>query len=358
MKRLAYWCSIVLVTVLFSNYAYADESLPPSLGSTDILSAGDHAAVLVDRTAGKVLLADLQANKFTSLSDDASPVLDVEVVKQPEKIVLLKKTNRNTISKTVFSYKGAILSKTTIPLNLKDGDKIKWVAPAGKANERIMLQRLNDFNLYQYPWKKPSVSYDAKVVDNGWESVSVLDWDFQGYPYLAIKYMASGIMNQVYFAKAVNLYTKKEALFKDFNTNFNLEIGGGNALLFTSNVYESVYQPFPPNVLRPKSTEIQPYYQIINADKGIKSKVLEGVFADKGDHSGWQTELINNQLFVGDLAEHTWSLYSANGSEIVTNQAWPGNSESKFAGYNAAAGIGYFLEYHSGKASITAYPVH
>ncbi|NGM84244.1 hypothetical protein G5B47_17675, partial [Paenibacillus sp. 7124] len=97
MKRLAYWCSIVLVTVLFSNYAYADESLPPSLGSTDILSADDHAAVLVDRTAGKVLLADLQANKFTSLSDDASPVLDVEVVKQPEKIVLLKKTNRNTI---------------------------------------------------------------------------------------------------------------------------------------------------------------------------------------------------------------------------------------------------------------------
>ncbi|AIQ11131.1 hypothetical protein [Paenibacillus durus] len=86
--------------------------------------------------------------------------------------------------------------------------------------------------------------------------------------------------------------------------------------------------------------------------------MLEGVFADKGDHSGWRTDLINNQLFVGDLAEHTWSLYSANGAAIVTKQAWPGNSDSKFAGYNAAAGISYFLEYHSGKASIAAYPVH
>ncbi|SEO74868.1 hypothetical protein SAMN04487895_11143 [Paenibacillus sophorae] len=358
MKRLAYWCSIIIAAVLFSNSAYADESLPPRIETTDILSAGDHAAVLVDRTAGKVLLADLQGNKFTSLSDDASPVLDVEVAKQPEKIVLLKKTNRNTISKTVFSYQGAVLSKSVIPLSLKDGDKIKWVAPAGKANERIMVQRLDAFNLYQYPWKKPSVSYDAKVVDNNWEYVSVLDWDFKGYPYLAIKYMATGIMNQVYFAKTVNLYTKKETLFKDFNTDFNIEISEKNALLFSSNVYDSVYQPFPPNVLRPKSTEIQPYYQIINVDKGIKSKVLEGIFADKGDHSGWQTELINNQLFVGDLAKHTWSLYSANGAAIVTNQAWPGNSDSKFAGYSAALRTSYFLEYRSGKASIIAYPVH
>ncbi len=357
MKRLAYWCSIILAAVLFSNSAYADQSFPPSLNSTEILSAGDHSAVLVDRTAGKVGLADLRANKFTVLSDDASPVLDVEVVKQPAKIVLLKKTSRNTISKTVFSYQGAVLSKTEIPLSLMIGDKIKWVAPAGKANERIMLQRLNAFNLYQYPWKKPSVSYDAKVVDNLWEFVSVLDWDFEGYPYLAIKYMASGIMNEVYFAKTVNLYTKKEALFKDFNTDFKFESSGRNTLLFTSNVYD-VYEPFPPNVLRPKSTEIQPYYQIINVDKGIKSKVLEGVFADKGDHSGWRTELINNQLFVGDSAEHTWSLYSANGAAIVTNQAWPGNSESKFAGYSAAAGISYFLEYRSGKALIAAYPVH
>ncbi|MFD1776387.1 hypothetical protein [Paenibacillus rhizophilus] len=353
MKRLAYFCSIILATILFSNYAYANQGLSPSLDSTDILAAGDHAAVLIDRTAGKVLLADLKVNEFTSLSDGASSMLDVEVVKQSEKIVLLKKTSRNAISKTVFSYQGAVLSKSEIPLSLKDGDKIKWVAPVGKANERIMVQRLDAFNLYQYPWKKPSVSYDAKIVDKGYESVSVWDWDFKSYPYLAIKYIDSGIMTEDYYIKTVNLYSKKEFLFKDFNTDVNLQFSGGNLAITTS----YVYQPVPANASRPDAADTQPYYQLVNIDKGIKDKILEGIFADKGNLSGWRTEFINNQLFVGDLAEHTWSLYSANGAAIVTNQAWPGNSKSKFAGYSAAAGISYFLEYHSGKASITAYPI-
>lgn len=261
--------------------------------------------------------------------------------------------NSTKISKTVISYNGNVLTKTEIPLN-HTGDKIKWVAPTEKVNERIMVQSGNSFNLYQYPWKRPSVSYNAIIVDKSYESVSVQDWDFEGYPNLAIEYVAQGIMSEDFFVKTANLYTKKEFFFKNFNTDIHLKYSGDNLALFTS----YPYQPVPANANRPIAANSQQFFQLINNLSGIKSTTLEGVFKEEGDISGWQTEFINNQIFIGDLAEHTWSLYSQNGDLISKNQVWPKNSTTKFLNYSSNSQTAYFLDYASDKASITPYSIN
>ncbi|MEI0736552.1 hypothetical protein VQ056_07315 [Paenibacillus sp. JTLBN-2024] len=110
---------------------------------------------------------------------------------------------------------------------MKDtGDKLKWVAPTGKVNERIMVQTKNVFNLYEYPWKKPTVTYNAQVVDKGYESVSVMDWDFEKYSNLAIKYVGQGIGIDDYFLKTYKSIYKEGIFFQRFQYRFPIQIFG------------------------------------------------------------------------------------------------------------------------------------
>lgn len=345
--------------LISTNYSYASAEIsltPPSIERTNVFSINGNSVVLVDPNNKQADLINLKTNKILSISNDANPILYLEVIKNPQKIVLLKKVSNNKITKTVFSFTGDVLSKTEIPLSTQTtmGHIIVWVAPTASVNERIMVQSDNSFNLYQYPWKNPSVSYNASVVDPSYESVSVEDWAFEGYPNLAIKYRASGIMSDSYFLKTINLYSKKAFLFKDFNTDFRFKYSGGNLAVFTSYQYQDV----PAHVVQPKPSESQQFYHLINIASGNKSSVLKGEFKEETDISGWKTEFINNQLFVGDLATHTWSLYAQNGDPILKNQVWPKDGTTKFLNYSSNLQTAYFLYYVSGKAVIIPFSIN
>ncbi|MRN54139.1 hypothetical protein [Paenibacillus monticola] len=352
-KKLIIIFSMLIGILIFSNTSYASSNyLPPSNDKTDVVYVSENVVVLIDYANNKADLVELTTNMITNISNDANTILDLNVMKNPQKIVLLKKDNGTTISKTVLSYKGTVISKAKIALK-NTGNKIKWVAPTGTVNERIMVQSNNSFNLYQYPWSKPNVSYNATIIDKGYEFVNVQDWDFVGYPDLAIKYQAQGIMSDDFFVKTVNLYTKKVQLIKDFNTDINLKYNGGNLALFTSYTYQAT----PANASRPIATESQKVYRLINTVSGVEIASLKDIYKEEGDISGWQTELINDQVFVGNLLKHTWSLYSQKGSQILANQTWPKESTSKFLSYNSSVKTAYFLDYASGQASITSYSI-
>ncbi|MNM06186.1 hypothetical protein D3C81_161960 [compost metagenome] len=359
MKVLLRWMLVfVMVAGCWSDSPAASAASQASgYSTTDIYTVSGNAALLVDHAADTVMLAELQTGRFTKIPVSAASVLDVKVLRQPDKIILLHKSDINQLTKTVLSYQGQVLSRNGIPLKLAEGDHVKWTAPAGKAKERIMVQNGNIFRLYQSPWRQPSVTYDAKLSDERFEYVSVLDWDFQGYPYLAVKYMAQGIMSEYYWVKTVNLYTKKETLFDDFITDVGVSLKGAKAEVYTSNVYDSVYSPVPANLVRPKPSDIQPYYQLIDIDRGTKANVLEGVFAANDDGGGWKTVLANGRLFVGDLTQRSWSLYGEDGAVIVRNQSWPGEGAARFAGYDPERKTAYFVEYAAGKPSIVAISV-
>jgi hypothetical protein len=350
-KKMAILISMILGIVLFSNQSFANSNVMlPQIDTTDIFVLNESTVVLLDRVSNKVDLVDVKTNNSINLSSDSNPILDLGVIKNPEKFILLKKISPTKITKSVFSFKGNLLSKTEIPM--KDtGDKLKWVAPTGKVNERIMVQTKNVFNLYEYPWKKPTVTYNAQVVDKGYESVSVMDWDFEKYPNLAIKYVGQGIGIDDYFLKTINLYTKKESFFKDFNTDFQFKFLGNKLSIFNSYTYQSVLA----SANRPKPTDSQVFYRIINVSTNNKIKSLQSFFnEDKDKESGWVTVFNNSQLFVGDLAKQTWSLYSSTGESILKNQKWA--MGSKFISYNSNLKVAYFLEYKDGKTIISSYP--
>lgn len=351
MKKMAVLISMILGIVLFSNQSFADSNvMVPQMDTTDVFVLNENTVVLLDHASNKVNLVDVKTNNPINLSNDSNPILDLGVIKNPDKIVLLRKTGPTKITKSVFSYKGSLLSKTEIPL--KDtGDKLKWVAPTGKVNERIMVQTKNVFHLYEYPWKKPTVTYNAQVVDKGYESVSVMDWDFEKYPNLAIKYVAQGIGINDYFLRTINLYTKQEFLFKDFNTDFQFKFLDNKLSVFNS----YTYQPVLASANRPKPADSQVFYRIINVSTNHKIKTLESYFNEDTDKtSGWVTVFNNSQLFIGDLAKQTWSLFSSTGKPILKDQKW--ETGSKFISYNSNLKVSCFLEYKDGKAIISSYP--
>ncbi|MEK5469123.1 hypothetical protein MKY64_29420 [Paenibacillus sp. FSL R7-0210] len=316
---------------------------------TDVVWVSGNAAALVDHVNNKADIVDLHTNTATTISEDSSRILDLQVMSSPPKIVLLKQGKGTKISKSVFSSDGRLLSKTDIPLKTA-GDKVKWVAPTGKTNERIMVQARNNFSLYQYPWAKPSVTYNAKFIDKGYENVSVMDWDFQAYPYLAVKYQAQGIMSTDYLVKLVNLYSRNETVIKDFNTDFSIHSSGNFYAAYTS----YTYQPVPGNVSRPSADEAQKVFQLISKSTSKETASVKQVFKEDGDISGWVTEVINGQVFVGDLQGRSWSLFSQGGAALLKNQEWPKNGNTKFLYANIKSKTAYFLDYSSGDISVIA----
>ncbi len=344
----------IIGMLVFTNQSYANPSKStPSLDSTDALYVSTDLVAIIDHSTNKADVVNVTTNKVVNLSNDAHTILDLNVMKNPQKIVLLKKSNGNAITKTVFTYAGEQISKTEIPLK-GAADKIKWVAPTGKVNERIMVQFGDSFNLYQYPWNMPSVSFNAKINDTGYESVSVQGWDFVGYPYLAIKYQAQGIMSDDFFVRTINLFHHNEKMFKDYNADIKLKFNGANLAVYTS----YIYQPAPANAKRPVSDDSQNVFRLMNVATGSTPTSIKQAFKEEGNLSGWKTDFINNQVFVGDVLEQTWSLFSQEGAQILKDQKWPENGKSKFLNYNPTTKTAYFLDYSAGEISIIANPIH
>ncbi|MBP2115801.1 hypothetical protein [Paenibacillus silagei] len=350
IKKIIVISTMTLGLMVSADQSYASSSQQqPSNDQTDVLYVKEDVVTLVDHVNNKADIVNLKTNTTTTISSDVNPILDVKVLNNPQKIVLLKKGKGTKISKLVFSFDGKVTSKTEIALK-NAGDKIKWVAPTGKVNERIMVQSNNTFNLYQYPWTKPSVSYNAKISDKGYESVSVMDWEFDGYPNLAIKYRAQGVMSDEYFLKMVNLYSKNETLLKDFNTDFSINSNSNYVTAFSSYTYQAV----PGNVTRPSAKDVQKVFRLIDKTTRKETASIKQTFKEEGDISGWITESINGQVFVGNLLEQSWSLFSQEGSIILKQQDWPKDGAAKFLYYNTNSQTAYFLDYSSGKISVIA----
>ncbi|MBT2289109.1 hypothetical protein J7E73_08175 [Paenibacillus albidus] len=59
------------------------------------------------------------------------------------------------------------------------------------------------------------------------------------------------------------------------------------------------------NADRPSASEAQKVFRLINSASGLETSSIKNSFKEEGELSGWQTEFINDQVFVGDLLEHT-----------------------------------------------------
>ncbi|WP_339220892.1 hypothetical protein [Paenibacillus sp. FSL H8-0332] len=348
-KKLLVITALTMGLLISAGPANASPKKQPVNEQTDVVWVSGNTVALVDHVNNKADIVDLHTNTVTTISEDSSRILDLQVMSSPPKIVLLKQGKGTEISKSVFSSNGRLLSKTGIRLKTA-GDKVKWVAPTGKINERIMVQAGDTFSLYQYPWAKPSVTYNAKFVDKGYENVSVMDWDFQGYPYLAVKYQAQGIMSTDYLVKLVNLYSRNETVIKDFNTDFSIQSSGNFYAAYTS----YTYQPVPGNVSRPSADEAQKVFRLISKSTGKESASVKQIFKEEGVISGWVTEAVNSQVFVGDLQGRSWSLFSQGGAVLLKDQVWPKNGTTKFLYANVKSKTAYFLDYSSGDISVIA----
>ncbi|WP_150265994.1 hypothetical protein [Paenibacillus tepidiphilus] len=349
------WTLFLAISILWAGISCGAISANAAPGDVqkELVYVNENTVVLVDLVNNRVELADLINRRFASLSKNNDRILDVSVLKSPQKIVLLQQQKDKKIRKTIFSYTASLIGESVIPLKIAESTTVKWAAPTGKVNERIMVQNSNNFSLYQYPWRKPVATYNATIKDNGYESISVQDWDFVGYPNLAIKYQAQGIMSNDHFVKTVNLYSKKETLLQNFNTDFQLKFTGSDLALFTSYVYQAV----PAHVNRPDAASAQQVYRRINMDTGKETASLTQIFTDQTEPAGWQTEYINDQIFVGNLGEQTWSLYSKEGRQLVAGQIWPKKNNSQFLGYRNSSMTAYFLDNSTGQATIIVVPV-
>ncbi|HBS43729.1 MAG TPA: hypothetical protein DEA91_03275 [Paenibacillus sp.] len=96
----------------------------------------------------------------------------------------------------------------------------------------------------------------------------------------------------------------------------------------------------------------------MNVATGSTPTSIKQAFKEEGNLSGWKTDFINNQVFVGDVLEQTWSLFSQEGAQILKDQKWPENGKSKFLNYNPTTKTAYFLDYSAGEISIIANPIH
>lgn len=306
------------------------------VSDTKVLIKSNNELKLVDLTQGKII-KDLKVNQN---------ILDVHPVFKPNKIIVLTQTKLNKIQKHVFNENGVETSSFEYALTVPKDVKVKWVAPNNGVNERLIVQQRNLFTLYQASSKTPLVKFDDKFVDPNYEYVNVDDWDYENYPYLVIKYSGQRIMAEDYFVRIVNLYTKKINTINNFNTDYDFMINDQNKLVIST--YWDYPQVYPANAPHPVPTDKQTFLSLYKLNSGEKVVDYSSLFNEVANQtSGWDTQVVEDCVFVQDLENNLWSLYQSNGTEIVLNQTGL-NSRSKFLGYNAINHIGYFLGIEGG----------
>jgi hypothetical protein len=308
-------------------------------GKNNVYKLNDNLILI--KLYNELSLIDLTKGKAIKKIKIDENILDIHVMTNPNKIIILAQTSSKKIQKRVFNDTGVELSKLEYPLNISNETKVKYVSPANGINERLMIQEGHNFALYQTPWKKPVVVFDAKIKDLVHEYINVNDWDYRSYPYLAIKYAGERIMATDYYVRIVNLYTKKTTDLNTMNTDFDMKINAQNSLeLSTSYNYEELV---PPNAPHPNPTEEQKFHILFSLAAGKETQVNKLLFKQRYDHiSGWETEVVGGTVFVQDLETNLWSLYQSNGSAIASNQSGLGLG-SKFLNYNSQSHTAYFL---------------
>ncbi|OBZ08325.1 hypothetical protein A8L34_23690 [Bacillus sp. FJAT-27264] len=346
---------ILFITILVAAFIHPEYSYSATTGlstemfkNTNNIYRLDDANVLI-KTNNELNWVDVTKGSVIKKVNSIRPILDVKLISSPQKIIVLTQTATNKVQKQVFNEQGVEISKSQYPITVTKDVKVKWAAPYNGMSERLMIQKGNQFSLYQSPWKQPLSVYDAQIKNSVYEYVNVTDWDYQNHPYLVIQYSGERTMATDFFVKIVDLNTKKSTELNNIGLNNNLRINDQHKLeLWNSYTYSDI---MPANATHPDPTQEQSFYSVFSLESGkalFQNKALFNQVFNKT--SGWETQNVGGFVFVQDLENNLWSLYQPSGTLITSKQTGL-DSGSKFLTYNTLNRTAYFLVTKEGAAT-------
>lgn len=356
MRKLKAFLILSLVTLIASSTAFASDAFTVKLphkvmipGGENVVYAGEDKAII------NGTLINLRTKQSIGLSIGANePILDVNVLTHPGKIIILTRSKERKLMKYAFGLDGKLLQKTFINILLGDSGLAKWTPPDANTPEKVWVQRDKLFAVYKAPWKRAEASYDSTYKDNDYEYSNVIDWTASS-PYLVLEYDGAVIMGSQRYVSIVNMNDKSQKTISiDQNPFMKLHLRNRRLAVTTNWYYQD---PFPANVEHPDSKEPQPVYSLINLNTGNREAFINGSFEQSyGEASGWETELYGSQVYVRDLHTNQWSLYDLAGSVILSGQPVPqvpANETVHFLGYKPAEHAASFVTFSSLKAEVS-----
>lgn len=336
---------LVCASALSASHANAAEASPSStpnvwlsaetalpLGGSNLLLRASDAAAFLNTDSGKL-----------DVLPSGQKVLDAQVLSNPTKLVLLTANESGTLEKQIYDSDGNILRTTKYPFKLPVQGEARWVEPTVKSAERLMIRSENRFTLYDAAGH-PVLRYDATIRPNAsYEYVSVDDWDFSAYPYLAVKYQGQRIMASDFFVRVINLYDKSVRELPSLEIDKQLQFDERNRLqVWTSFDGEGI---IPANAPHPDPAKKQSFHTVYNPASG-KVSVDHALLFDLQEGlepSGWQTQTAGDYVFVRDLTAGSWNLYAANASKPIASAQTDLEANARFVRYDPASNTAYFL---------------
>lgn len=336
---------LVCASALSASHANAAEASPSS--SPNVWLSADTALPV---GSGNVLLRAYGAAAFLNTDNgklDVLPsgqkVLDAQMLSNPTKLVLLTASESGAIEKQIYDSDGKILRTTKYPVKLPEQGEARWVAPTGKSSERLMIRSENRFTLYDAAGHSV-LRYDATIRPNArYEYVSVDDWDFSAYPYLAVEYQGGRIMASDFFVRVINLYDKSVRELPSLEIDKQLQFDERNRLqVWTSFAYDGIR---PANATSPDPAQQQSFHTVYNPASG-KVSVDHALLFDLQEGlqpSGWETQTAGDYVFVRDRTAGSWNLYAADVSKPIASAQAGLDANTRFVRYDPASRIAYFL---------------
>lgn len=310
---------------------------------------------VVAQVGNEVELIDLVQGKLVKTLSTDQKVLDISILNQPTKIIILTSTRTHKIQKHIFNDQGVELSQVQYPLTLPKDAQVKWSAPANKVNERLMVRQGNHFSLYESTGKAPILKFDAAVDKRIYEYMNIVDWDFENSPYLVIKYSGERTMAIDYMVKIFNLNNKQAIDVGNLELDTHLKINQQNRLeLWNSYTYSDIT---PPNAVQPDPLKEQTFHALYSLETGKPLLSNQSKFDQvTGQPSGWETQVVGQYVFVQDLSTRAWSLYQSNGT-LLADQKSGLEAEAKFLNYNSTNQTAYFLVSDGKSSALRLKPV-
>ncbi|OZB92189.1 hypothetical protein [Paenibacillus sp. XY044] len=309
--------------------------------STSVLQINTNKSVVEGTTMAQLL--DIRQGKLSKVLSPNQKILDMHVMNNPTKVVILTAGSHKRIEKHVYNEDGDEISKSEYKITVPEQGKVEWVAPAKGVNERIMVQNGDLFTLCTSSGN-PVVKYNAQLKDSTYEHVNIVDWDFSAYPYIAIKYAGQRTMAEDYFIRIVNLYSKTSIKVPGLNIDKQLRIDKQGLLnIWNSYTYEEIT---PANVAHPDPTQKQKFHVLYSMSTGKALTEHQLLFkqASGQEASGWNTQIVGDTVFVQDLSTGLWSLYPTGKSESIASEQTGLEENPTFVGYNPHSKAAYFLE--------------
>ncbi|MDR0269995.1 hypothetical protein [Paenibacillus sp.] len=328
-------------SIAIPNVSFATSNNLTAEPSTSFLQINANKSVIEGNA--KAQLLHISQGKLSKVLSPNQKVLDVHVMNNPAKVVILTAGSHNLIEKHVYNEDGVEISKFGYKITVPDHGKVEWIAPAKGVNERVMVQEGDLFTLYTSSGN-PVLKYNAQQKDSTYEYVNIVDWDFSTYPYIAIKYFGQRTMAEDYFIRIVNLYSKTSITVPGLNINKQLRIDKqGQLNIWNSYTYEEVT---PANVAHPDPTQMQTFHALYSMDTGKAVTEHQLLFkqAPVQTASGWNTQVVGDTVFVQDLSTGLWSLYPTGKSDAIASEQTGLENNPTFVGYNPQSNAAYFLE--------------